>query len=210
MSRIAGLPAKLVQVLLEIKHREAAKFEACYALQSLVETSHDDIDVPARENTDLVEFGEGTEMYARKSLDEIRALLGIPDMTVIPGFNAEEDEDGAFTPHEAEAWAGVFRKRPLELMWHQLVGVLRMLELIFDSLNALNVDEFGLGKTGQALAVIALLRYYRAYGKKHGDFPGAFSTLISKSVTCAFTKPLTQRASCFPVRIFPASFPICR
>ncbi|KAH8986474.1 hypothetical protein EDB92DRAFT_1760488, partial [Lactarius akahatsu] len=71
--------------------------------------------------------------------------------------------------------------------WHQLVGVVKMLERGMTSQPVLLMDDVGLGKTVQVLAFFVMLAYYwEAYAEtgkylgiwgKHWDYMGRQSIL---------------------------------
>ena len=57
------------------------------------------------------------------------------------------------------------------LRWHQLVGVVKMLECAMCSQPVLLMDDVGLGKTVQVLAFFAMLAYYRQRYKDKNSYP---------------------------------------
>ncbi|KAI0681776.1 hypothetical protein C8T65DRAFT_524762, partial [Cerioporus squamosus] len=120
---------------------------------------------------------DGTEMYSKYNEKEIDALLGITD-GLIEGLSKKEDPDLAH-----DAWSPDGRKLlasdkavPLRLRLHQLIGLLRMLDCMFTRRPLLVMDEVGVGKTAQAIALVATYVWYRAYFAYHDykRFPGKF------------------------------------
>lgn len=104
--------------------------------------------------------------------------LGVPDCAV-PFFNKKVDPDGHHDPwtEKGRTWLeqagnGV----PLALRWHQIVGVLKMLDNAFAGKPILLMDSVGLGKTIQVAAILAFLMFYRSYYEVQGEFPGHFGT----------------------------------
>jgi hypothetical protein len=126
-----------------------------------------------------VEWSEGVEEFHDLSMDDLWALLGLAEKAV-PFFNATQDPFSNNDPwtKEGHQWLKENGK-DLELRWHQLVGVVKMLYNAFAGRPVLLMDEVGLGKTIQLTACIAILAYYRDYYATHQRFPGAFGALPS-------------------------------
>ncbi len=127
-----------------------------------------------------VAWTEGVEEYKDAPPDELWAMLGRPEMS-IPFFNLKQDPENIHDPWSPEGskWLqnpsnGV----PLKLRWHQLVGVLKMVENAFSKKPVLLMDGVGLGKTIQVAAFISVLAWYREYFTVHGHFPGKFGACI--------------------------------
>ena len=128
---------------------------------------------------DLGEWSEGTEMHAELSLDDVNAALGLIKGH-FEGLNRTEDPDGLL-----DGWTEQGRKMlasdralPLEPRWHQRIGVLRMLECLFARLPVLLMDEVGVGKTAQAICLLAIYVWYVSHHNAKGCFPGKFSEYI--------------------------------
>lgn len=113
---------------------------------------------------------------------ELCTQLGIQQDGRIPGFNDKCDPLGqvsalvATTLPEEEL-------EPLRPTWHQLVGILRMLELAFEGKPVLLMDEVGVGKTLQGAGFIAMLEFYRQYHSTHHKYPGAFGKSRSRTLS---------------------------
>lgn len=122
------------------------------------------------------EWKEGVEAYAKLTLDEVWERLGLPDKH-IPGFNKVQDRIGGFDAWSPEGQAGLKSDRatPLELRWHQAIGVLKAMDNGMHGKPVLLMDEVGVGKTMQAVAYCALYSYFREYYAKHKEFPGMWS-----------------------------------
>jgi hypothetical protein len=128
-------------------------------------------------------WSEGVEVYQTWTPVQLRSSLGMPQETV-PFFNVKRDKDSNHDPwtDAGRQWlAEAGNGEPLSLRWHQLVGVLKMMENTFEDKPTLLMDGVGLGKTIQVSAYFALLIYYREYYSKHSTFPGKFSKLFSLS-----------------------------
>lgn len=133
------------------------------------------LDLPTGESFDL-EWSEGTERYKEYTRDDVLNALGIPDGRM-PSFNAFLDPKGEKTYWRDRGWfeddANV--KLPCNPRWHQLIGMLALLDSAFNGKNILLMDEVGLGKTMQVAGVVALVTYFREFYAEKKDFPGAFS-----------------------------------
>jgi hypothetical protein len=123
-----------------------------------------------------VNWKEGVEEFQKMSRDDLWNALGLPKGS-LPFFNALEDPSGIndpWTPEGREWFQVGGNGKALEIRWHQLVGVLKMLQNAFAGKPSLNMDDVGLGKTIQVTTFIAILAYYRDYYASHGSFPGIF------------------------------------
>jgi SNF2 family DNA or RNA helicase len=123
-----------------------------------------------------IDWSEGVEEYQDTSSDELWAMLGRPEKSV-PFFNLKQDTESRRDPwtDEGVKWLQVpSNGEPLTLRWHQLVGVLKLVENAFLGRPVLLMDGVGLGKTIQVAAFIAFLTWYRDYFTAHGKFPGRF------------------------------------
>lgn len=123
----------------------------------------------------VVEWGSGVEEYQSMSTDGLWERLGVPGKT-IPFFNPSIDIETNKDPWLAEnkqffKSSGV---QPLTMRWHQLVGLLKMVERTFEGKPVVLMDEVGMGKTMQVVALMCVLEFYRIHYSEHGTFPGAF------------------------------------
>lgn len=128
-----------------------------------------------------IDWNEGVEEYQRFSIKELWTMLGRPDQTV-PSFNAKQDPDGhhnAWSDDGAKWLQASSNGIPLNLRWHQIVGVMKMMENGFSGKPVLLMDGVGLGKTIQVSAYIALLSWYRDHFEIHGKFPGNFGAWLT-------------------------------
>ncbi|KAH9048619.1 hypothetical protein EDB83DRAFT_2175585, partial [Lactarius deliciosus] len=114
-----------------------------------------------------VEWSEGVENLQNKTPEELYELLGMGEESV-PFFREKitvdataDESDGSTTTNER-----------FSLRWHQLVGVVKMLERAVASQPVLLMDDVGLGKTVQVLAFFAMLAYYREAYAETGKYPG--------------------------------------
>ncbi|EPQ50076.1 hypothetical protein GLOTRDRAFT_51063, partial [Gloeophyllum trabeum ATCC 11539] len=119
---------------------------------------------------------EGTEDLAKVSEEELWAHLGFGEKKQLPLFQEWYDPSGMIEPwsEEGVAWlenpqSGRARLQP---KWHQLVGIFRMLQHLFEGRAVLLMDGVGLGKTLQSVGVLACLVYYREHYRQKNDYPG--------------------------------------
>ena len=122
------------------------------------------------------DWTEGIEEFKNISTDVLWAMLGRPDKD-LPWFNTHHDPDGIHNRWESrddEWFANPKNLVPLVPRWHQLVGILRMLQLAFAGKPILLMDEVGVGKTLQVVGTITMLAYFRGFWKDKKDYPGAF------------------------------------
>lgn len=128
-----------------------------------------------------LDWSEGVDHLKDKSMEDLWALLGRANDNSIPFFNQRVDSEGIRDPWDSDdkAWINSPQNDTVELQprWHQLVGILRMLERIFEDKPVLLMDEVGLGKTLQVVGVFAFLAYFHECHKMTGDFPGYFGII---------------------------------
>ncbi|GJE96699.1 DEAD/DEAH box helicase [Phanerochaete sordida] len=109
-----------------------------------------------------------------RSKPEIYVSLGIPTER-LPCFSGWRDPDRCHdTWTEAEDPAPADHKVPAELKWHQVVGLRRLAEAMMARKSLLVLDEVGVGKTLQVLALIAYRILCLRSLEKHGRLPGSF------------------------------------
>ncbi|KAG1741204.1 P-loop containing nucleoside triphosphate hydrolase protein [Suillus occidentalis] len=132
-------------------------------------------DPDATNNCDF-QWSEGVEQYSNMSEDDLWTILGLPEKQ-IPFFNLLQDPYGNCDPwtEDGQTWLKE-NGEPLALRWHQLVGLVKMVDNAFCGMPVLLMDEVGLGKTIQVTALIAVLSFYREFYSMHNRFPGKIVT----------------------------------
>ncbi|KAG2087837.1 hypothetical protein BD769DRAFT_1372784, partial [Suillus cothurnatus] len=131
------------------------------------------------ENIDIGDWKSGVEEYDKCSEDEPWEDLGMPEKK-LPFFQMRSDPDAAIDPWSkyGQQWldnpAGPAHLAP---QWHQLVGILRLIDRVLDGRPVILMDGVGVGKTMQAVGLIA---HYREHYRKHGKFPGKFAQQFCK------------------------------
>lgn len=146
----------------------------------------DDLDLDRAE----LEWTEGVEEYSKTPPDELWVMLGRPEMS-IPFFNPKQDPENhdPWTPEGSKWLRDPSNRVSLMLRWHQLVGVLKMVENAFEKKPVLLMDGVGLGKTIQVAAFIAFLAWYREHFSVHGKFPGKFGARFSLLFSTSLNLP---------------------
>jgi hypothetical protein len=151
------------------------------AIQAALEDiSPDDgppVEVPEGESINIQDWREGVEDLAHLSEEHLWGQLGLEDKR-LPFFQEWTDPNALVQPwtDEGERWLGA-EQNPRELLrprWHQLVGILRMLQRVFQAQPVMVMDGVGIGKTMQAVGLASCLSYYRQYYARHNRFPGMF------------------------------------
>lgn len=153
-----------------------------HAIAAAIQALGDDVDgeIPVRHaEFDINHWSEGVEHYCNTTPEELDAYLGITD-GYLEGFNQTEDPDGATDPwtKEGEKVLKSPSALPLRLRWHQLIGVLHIMDRMFEGKPVLVMDNVGVGKTIQGVGVITLYAFFRAFFETRGHFPGKFCRLF--------------------------------
>lgn len=176
-------PALRQSLMLLSKQEDVDRMDAEIA-EEIINLSKDSVDIPVLtlDSIDLKDWESGVEKYQTMNSEAICALLGISPDGTLPHFNNYIDAVGIRDPWiddslHNEALDDPDRKL-LRPHWHQLVGMLKMLDSAFAGGPILLMDGVGLGKTLQVIGVIALLAYYRKTKQDTGQFPGIFSVFF--------------------------------
>jgi hypothetical protein len=142
--------------------KEATAMSEQLADRLELESAHmeDSVEFSLDPPAEAEEWSEGVEDLKNATPETLYRLLGL-DEPHIPGFNKYIVEDV-----EAGGEAKEFHMR-----WHQLVGTVKLLERALTSDPVLLMDDVGLGKTTQVLAMFTMLTYYRTYHKTNGRYP---------------------------------------
>ena len=129
--------------------------------------------LPEPGDTDIGPWKSGTEKWEAKGEPEIDAQLGLPK-GVVPGMNTKEDPDGATDSWTTEGQSVLKSEaaQALRARWHQKVGLLRIMEQMFQKKPLLLMDGVGVGKTLQAICGILMYSFHRGHFEKHGHFAG--------------------------------------
>lgn len=143
-------------------------------------TGDDDTDALLQEQ--LQAWEEGTEEYATWSREKLMEMLGLTGLQTdtFPYFNRTCDRTSAKrSAWDSEQWKQVLADAAevaLVPHWHQLVGVLKIL-VTHGTVNAMMVmDQVGIGKTMQAIGVLAMRWVLIKAQKEKAKLPGELST----------------------------------
>jgi hypothetical protein len=143
-------------------------------------TSGDEVHLDFEETIPLADWRSGVEEYAECSTDDLWQQLGLDQSKQLPFFQTYTDPNDVISPwsEDGQAWLddALNEKSILAPHWHQLVGILRMIDRALLGEPVMLMDGVGIGKTMQAVGVIACLAHYHDYYKMHGMFPGKFCT----------------------------------
>ncbi|KAI5984880.1 P-loop containing nucleoside triphosphate hydrolase protein [Pisolithus albus] len=179
---IANLPKALREALKKLATEQQIR-EIKQLVQAALENIQPDdmaFDLPDGDGIDFT-WKEGVEDLGKFTEDELWAHLGLKEQKVIPLFQRYTDPDAVIEPwtDEGEKWlknpdSG---RQPLHARWHQLVGILRMLQRAFQGEAVLLMDGVGIGKTFQVIGFIACLAWFRSHFEAHKKFPGSFANL---------------------------------
>ena len=147
------------------------------AIAAAVQALNDEEEeIPVRlADFDIDDWSEGVEHYRDTTPEELNTYLGITH-GYLEGFNDTEDPDGTQDPWtpEGEKTLSAPTALPLRLRWHQLVGVLHILDRMFEGKPVLGMDNVGIGKTIQGVGVMTQYAFYRAFFEARSHFPGKF------------------------------------
>lgn len=139
----------------------------------------------------LEDWETGVEQWHNQAPSVVYRLLGIKEDEALANFNQFIDPINAADPWINSSWQDPNQSHPdrtsLRPHWHQLVGILKMLNDIWQGKPIMLMDGVGLGKTLQVVGVMALLVYYRAVKAQTGDYPGIFSMLHIATFISALT-----------------------
>ena len=131
-----------------------------------------------------IEWQSGVEDFQEKSMDELWEMLGLQDKQQLPFLNTSEDPNREIDPWEATKWAAYLttgKARAFAPRWHQLVGMIRMLQRAMLGQPVLLMDGVGVGKTLEITGLICLYTWFqRAFAQK-GEFPGSFGMSLHHS-----------------------------
>lgn len=179
-----GLPKSLRDALDKLATEEEVKeleilIES--TLGAMVPPDGDEVVIDFTENINVSDWKSGVEEYDECSEDDLWEHLGLPEKK-LPFFQTRTDPDAALDPwsEEGQQWLDNPQSQAQNLAprWHQLVGILRLIDRVLDGEPVMLMDGVGVGKTMQAVGLIACLAHYREHYKKRGKFPGKFGNVM--------------------------------
>ncbi|EGO04148.1 hypothetical protein SERLA73DRAFT_67867 [Serpula lacrymans var. lacrymans S7.3] len=136
-------------------------------------------DLPALdfESGTSVAWKEGVEEFADKTEDNLWWMLGLEQSHTLPHFQTKTDPTTTVKPwsNEGQKWLDKNQAAvALTPKWHQLVGIVKMMDKMLKGEPVLLIDEVSVGKMMQAIGVVACAAYFRNFYDTHGKFPGIF------------------------------------
>ncbi|KAG1741027.1 P-loop containing nucleoside triphosphate hydrolase protein [Suillus occidentalis] len=182
---IVGDVQRLPKVLRDALNKLATETEV-RELEAIIQAaldamaSSDAVHLDFEETIPLADWRSGVEEYAECSMDDLWQQLGLDQSKQLPFFQTYTDPNDVISPwsEDGQAWLddALNEKSILAPRWHQLVGILRMIDRALLGEPVMLMDGVGIGKTMQAVGVIACLAHYHDYYKMHGMFPGKFAS----------------------------------
>jgi hypothetical protein len=134
------------------------------------------------ENIDMGDWKSGVEEYNKCTEDDLWEHLGLPEKK-LPFFQTRTDPNAAIDPwsEDGQQWLDNPQSPAQNLAprWHQLVGILRLIDRVLNGEPVMLMDGVGVGKTMQAVGLITCLAQYREHYRKHGKFPGKFGKNVT-------------------------------
>lgn len=122
-----------------------------------------------------MEWEEGVEEFASKSMDDLWALLGLQKTKALPDFNDRIDVNTHNYWTDMEYMTeNQSNLRPLSPRWHQLVGIVKIVLQAFKGEPLMLMDQVGVGKTLQLVGAIVIFTFFRDFYTENKKFPGGF------------------------------------
>ena len=137
----------------------------------------DQIEFDVDDPTTSENWSEGVEHLKDKTPAQLYELLGL-ELHSIPFFKTRVSIEGEVSGDLGELETSTTTTEGTSLRWHQLVAVVKILERAITSEPVLLMDDVGLGKTVEVIALFAMLAYYRKYFKERGRYPGKWGEPI--------------------------------
>lgn len=133
---------------------------------------------------DETNWTEGVDALRHLTVKEVSKLLGLADEQ-LPFFNAKVDNTGNYEPWSEKGRAALQSAdaQPLRPFWHQWIGILKMVDNMMADRNVFLFDSVSVGKTLQAVGVIAMYEFLRHCSKQPEGLPSRFSTSFPSPVS---------------------------
>ena len=136
-----------------------------------------DLELPTVRIEDVAMWSEGGEQFRKMSRDALIRLSGYPggigDAPLLADFIDPYRRLHQGTPEFADAQASGLLE-PVSLRWHQWVALLSGVTNFLEGKPFFVMDSVGLGKTFEALAMIAYIEWAREVYENAHQWPGAF------------------------------------
>ncbi|EGN97047.1 hypothetical protein SERLA73DRAFT_75893 [Serpula lacrymans var. lacrymans S7.3] len=101
----------------------------------------------------VIAWKEGVEDFADKSEDDLWRMLGLEQTRALPHFQTKTDPTASIKPWsiKGQTWLDENNTAvPLQPKWHQLVGIVKMMDKVLKGEPLLLMDKVGVGKMMQA------------------------------------------------------------
>ena len=160
-----------MQYIAGIDEQERVLFDVQLAISAADADAADADEAFDLDTINYDEWEEGTEGYADFTIEEMVKDNALPDQH-LPFFNHYQDPEGirdAWSPGALEALKK--QEMPLETFRHQWLGVQKGVDNMLSGRNLLLMDQVGVGKTMQAIGMIAMYEWLRQYFAKHSSYP---------------------------------------
>ncbi|KAH9828580.1 uncharacterized protein C8Q71DRAFT_719210 [Rhodofomes roseus] len=122
---------------------------------------------------DFTDWGSGVEEYEECTMETLWGYIGRQKEKTIPFFNVKESASGLADPWSEQGIKDMEADDAVPLIprWHQLVGIVKMLDNYLSGRPTLLMDGVGVGKTMQVVGFICVVAFFHEYYSVHGKFP---------------------------------------
>ncbi|KAI0363031.1 hypothetical protein BV20DRAFT_916401, partial [Pilatotrama ljubarskyi] len=124
---------------------------------------------------DLDDWKEGVEEYRELDVADVQRAFALPTPH-LPFFNKKQDLAAVHAPWSPEGREALKAPEATELrpFWHQWIGILKLVDNMMHGRSTLIMDQVGVGKTMQAVGLIAMYEWLRRYHAQHHRYPDHF------------------------------------
>ena len=210
-SRFAELPKQLRLALLAIPSA-AEQRQVLALVEETLDASRAEGELQFNLEVDFSDWTEGVEAFKHLKIEEIAAALGLNAEVEggapnFPFFNDVIDLNNAGRPweeREREKEEGASQGKgkgkgkatrksgdpdadtPLYIelrpYWHQWIAAVKMIINMMEGRNVLLMDSVGVGKTLQAVGMMAMYDWLRLWQERYGSLPPAYGTSCARFV----------------------------
>lgn len=142
---VPELTPALKAALMKLASSEQAAFMRTYLRSLILEAAEDGPLELTRPRPILKNWLSGCEALQKKTMDEAWAMVGLSAIKRIPFFMLRIDPAGGYTSW-TDAGRNWFRNPQngvdFNVQWHQLIAVVRMIQMAFDGKSFLSSNSF--------------------------------------------------------------------